>query len=160
MGAPGLIRTVLAGLAGGTALAVSLALTFRLLGFGWNGGGLLLDPALQSPKLIAVWTTLEPPPLVVERPGRIVPVLTLLGIAHATVYRWIAPAGPGGVPSRAVRFGGLIFVLAYVFWEIFTPYNQFGEPLRLILVELAFWAIVALAEAFAIAGVMERRIRQ
>ncbi len=32
---------------------------------------------------------------------------------------------------------------------------QFGEPLPLIALELTFWAAIALAEAFAIAVVME-----
>jgi hypothetical protein len=40
-----------------------------LIGFGWNGGGILLDPSVQSPKLIAVWTKLEPLPLVVNAPA-------------------------------------------------------------------------------------------
>lgn len=157
MGAPTVIRVLLAGLAGGAALSAAMALTFGLVGFGWNGGGPLLDPALQSPKLIAVWTTLEPLPLVVDRPGRIVPLLFALGVGHAAVYRRLAPAWPAGVPARAVRFGGLVFLLSYVFWEIFTPYNQFGEPLPLILLELAFWAVIAVAEAFAIAWSMEYR---
>lgn len=45
----------------------------------------------------------------------------------------------------------------YLFWEFFTPFNQFGEPLPLIALELSFWLAVALAEGFAIAAVMERR---
>lgn len=47
-------RLVLAGLAAGVALNGVMLLTFRLIGFGWDGGGVLLDPARQSPKLIAV----------------------------------------------------------------------------------------------------------
>jgi hypothetical protein len=31
-----------------------MPLTFRLRGFGWDGGGILLDPAFRSAKLIAV----------------------------------------------------------------------------------------------------------
>jgi len=49
-----------------------MLLTFRLLGFGWNGGGILLSSPIQSQKLIAVWTQLEPLPLVVaEKRGQI-----------------------------------------------------------------------------------------
>ncbi len=47
-------RTLLAGLLGGLALNAAMLLTFRLIGFEWNGGGILLDPAVQSPKLIAL----------------------------------------------------------------------------------------------------------
>ena len=55
-------KTIVAGLAGGMTLNIVMLLTFRLIGFGWNGGGILLDPSVQSPKLIAVWTKLEPLP--------------------------------------------------------------------------------------------------
>jgi hypothetical protein len=44
-------RLLLAGLAGGLTLNLLMLLTFRLLGFGWQGGGVLLNPAFQSPKL-------------------------------------------------------------------------------------------------------------
>jgi hypothetical protein len=47
--------------------------------------------------------------------------------------------------------------MTFFFWEFFTPFNQFGEPLPLIALELAFWALIAVAEAFAIASIMERK---
>lgn len=52
---------------------------------------------------------------------------------------------------------GTVFVLSYVFFEFFTPFNLFWEPLPLVAVELGFWAVVAAAEALTIVGVMERR---
>jgi len=150
-------RTVMAGLAGGLALNVAMLLTFRLLGFGWSGGGILLDPSIQSPKLIAVWTQIEPLPLVVSNPGPIVGGLMLFGLVHGFMYRWLSPAWPIGIIARALRFAVLVFILSYAFWEFFTPFNQFGEPVRLLLLELGFWMTIALAEAFAIASVMEWR---
>jgi hypothetical protein len=56
-------RTIIAGLAGGIAVNAVMLLTFRLIGFGWNGGGILLDPLIQSKKLIDIWTQIEPLPL-------------------------------------------------------------------------------------------------
>jgi hypothetical protein len=50
----------------------------------------------------------------------------------------------------------LIFFFSFLFWEFFTPFNQFGEPLPLIGLELIFWATIAIAESFTIAAVMER----
>jgi len=46
--------------------------------------------------------------------------------------------------------------MSFLFWEFFTPFNQFGEPVGLIVVELCFWAIIALAEGFTIATIMEQ----
>lgn len=148
-------RTLLAGLAGGLALNLSMLLTFRLIGFGWNGGGILLDPSIQSHKLVAVWTQIEPIPLVVSRPAPIVIGLILFGIGHAFVYRWLAPAWPPGIMARGWRMAALIFFLSFLFWEFFTPFNQLGEPLLLIVLELIFWAAVAIADALSIAAVFE-----
>lgn len=160
MATPTLQRTVLAGLAGGLAFSLAMLLTFRLIGFGLNGDGILMTSPLQSAKLIAVWSTLEPLPRVVDRPETIIPLLVLLSVGRAFVFRWLAPAWPAGVAARGLRFAGLTFFLVFVFWEIFTPYNQFGEPPALVALELLFWAVIAVAEGLAIAAVIERAPRQ
>lgn len=148
-------RTVFAGLTGGMTMNIVMLLTFRLIGFGWDGHGILLDPAFQSRKLIAVWTELEPLPLVVANPAPIIAGLMLFGTGHAFIYRWLSPAWPQGIRARAWRMALLIFFLSFLFWEFFTPFNQFGEPVALIGLELLFWLAIAFAEAFAIAAVME-----
>jgi hypothetical protein len=150
-------KIIAAGLAAGLTLNIVMLLTFRLIGFGWNGGGILLDPSVQSPKLIAVWTRLEPLPLVVIAPAPIILGLILFGIGHAFVYQWISPFWPEGIKARAWRMAALVFFLSFLFWEFFTPFNQFGEPLPLIGLELLFWATIAIAEAFVLAIVFERR---
>ncbi len=151
-----MMRTVLAGLAGGAAMNLAMVLTFRAIGFGWDGGGILLTSPMQSSKLIAVWTELEPLPLVVVKPAPIIVGLLLFGIGHALIYRWLSVAWPPGVVLRALMLAGLLFFMTFLFWEFFTPFNQFGEPLPLVALELCFWALIALAESFAIALVMER----
>ncbi|MBI5810494.1 MAG: hypothetical protein HZB21_04815 [Deltaproteobacteria bacterium] len=150
-----LSRTILAGVAGGAALNLAMLLTFRLMGFGWRSGGILLDPSVQSKKLIAVWTEMDPLPLVVSSPAPIIMGLFLFGIGHAFVYRWLSPAWPGGAAARAWRLALLVFFMSFFFWEFFTPFNQFGEPLPLIALELLFWAVIAVAEAVVITVVCE-----
>jgi hypothetical protein len=54
---------------------------------------------------------------------------------------------------------GLVFALSFLFWEFFTPFNQLGEPLELIALELSFWALIALAEGATITLIMEGRSR-
>jgi len=153
---PSIKKTVVGGIAGGVAMNLVMLLTFRLLGFGWNGQGILLNPEFQSGKLIAVWTEMEPLPLVVSNPAPIILGITLFGVFHAFVYRWISSAWVPGTIARGLRLACLIFVVAFLFWEFFTPFNQFGEPLPLIALELFFWALIALADGIAIAAVMER----
>jgi hypothetical protein len=137
---------------------VVMLLTFRLLGFGWNGAGILISSPIQSPKLIAVWTQLEPLPLVVANPAPIIIGIVLFGIGHAFIYRSVSAAWPDGIFPRAMRFAGLLFFMTFLFWEFFTPFNQFGEPLPLIALELVFWSAIAISEAFAIASVIERKV--
>lgn len=148
-------RTILAGLAGGTAINVSMLLTFRLLGFGWNGKGVLITSPLQSRKLVAVWTEIEPLPLIVTDPLPMIIGLTLFGVGHAFIYKWLAPSWPGRIVTRALRLAALVFFMTFAFWEFFTPFNLFSEPLPLLALETLFWCIIALSEAFAIAAVME-----
>ncbi len=153
---PSNIRTVLAGIAGGMAMNMTMLLTFRLLGFGWTGKGILLNPDIQSEKLIAVWTKMEPLPLVVADPAPIIAGILFFGVIHAFIYRWLSAAWPAGVLPRGLRMAGLLFLLVFLFWEFFTPFNQFGEPLPLIGLELIFWALIAIADGLAIAVIMER----
>ena len=148
-------RMLFAGLAGGMALNLVMLLTFRMLGFGWDGKGILLDPTIQSPKLIAVWTQVEPIPLVVSDPAPIIAGLVLFAFGHVFIYQWLAPAWPAGIRARAWRLAGLVFFLSFLFWEFFTPFNQFGEPVLLIILELIFWVIIAISEALVIAAVLE-----
>lgn len=148
-------KILLAGFLGGMTLNLVMLLTFRLIGFGWNGGGILLNPSFQSPKLIAVWTQIEPLPLVVNSPAPIIIGLIFFGIGHAFIYKWLAPFWPSGIMARAWRMAALVFFLSFFFWEFFTPFNQFGEPFQLIALELLFWAIIAIAESFVIAAVFD-----
>jgi hypothetical protein len=150
-------RTIIAGLAGGLAMNLTMLLTFRLLGFGWNGDGILIESASQSQKLIAVWTTIEPIPLVVDSPAPIIIGIVLFGIIHAFLFRWISPAWPKGVVKRGLRFAGLVFVMTFLFWEFFTPFNLFGEPIQLIAIELVFWACIALVDGLVISAIIEER---
>ena len=110
-------RTLLAGMAGGFAMNLTMLLTFRLLGFGWNGDGILIESASQSRKLIAVWTELEPIPLVVNAPAPIIVGMILFGIVHAYLFRWLSPAWPKGILNQGLRFAGLVFVMTFLFWE-------------------------------------------
>lgn len=131
-----------------------MLVTFRFLGF---GTGLLHDPRWQSPKLIAVWTQIEPLPRVVGSPLPIILGLFAFSLFHAWLYAELSGSWPQGLWPRTWRLGGLVFVLSYVFFEFFTPFNLFWEPLPLVAIELAFWAVVTVAEALAIVGVLERR---
>ena len=147
-------KTLLAGLAGGFAMNATMLMTFRLIGFGWNGGGILLESSSQSQKLISVWTEIEPIPLVVNSPAPIIAGIFLFGIIHAYLFRWLSRSWTRGVVSQGLQFATLVFLMTFLFWEFFTPFNLFGEPLHLIALELLFWACIALADGLAISAII------
>lgn len=91
-------RTILAGLAGGAAMNVAMFLTFRLLGFGWNGDGILITSSLPSRKLVAVWTEIAPLPLIVTNPLPMIIGLTLFFGSATQSYTTGSPH-PGRVGS-------------------------------------------------------------
>ena len=110
---PSFLRTILGGIGGGFAMNLAMLLTFRLIGFGWSRKGILLNPDVQSRKLIAVWTEIKPLPLVVNNPAPIIAGIMLFGIIHAFVYRWVSPVWPQGIFARGIRMSILIFLLVF-----------------------------------------------
>lgn len=147
---PSVWRTMVAGLAGGVTFIVVSFLTFALI-----GAGLLSDPALQSPKVIAVMTKIEPLPLWQTAPHVIFLGYVLFAIGHAFLFRSIAPAWPVGVISRSWRLALVIWGVSCLFFEFLGPFNLLGEPVPLVALELGFWAVTALAEAMVTVSILE-----
>ena len=83
----------------------------------------------------------------------------MFGVIHAYLFSWLSTSWPKGIANRGLRFAGLVFILTFLFWEFFTPFNMFGEPLHLILLELVFWALIAVADGLTISAILgEKRI--
>jgi hypothetical protein len=144
-------RIIVAGILGGLAASVAVYVLFRLIGFEY--WGILLDPEYQSPKLIKVWTEIEPIPLAVDHPGTITLGFVILSIFHALAYAFIREGIPGKGLRKGVDFGLMIWLFSYVFFEFFTPWNMFGEPVALVGLELLLWMGVALSEGIVIAKI-------
>ena len=153
---PSLARTALAGVTGFVALVLALFLTFAKFGGSQRGQtGVLFDPATQSPKLIAVWKEMSPLPLLIEAPAVIFAGYLAFAIGHAFLFRSVRAAWPPGIAHRGLRMA-LIIWSSSAFFELQGPVNLFHQPARPFAIALTFWAIAALAEAFAIVAVIER----
>jgi hypothetical protein len=148
-------RTFLAGVAGGLAFWMVTALTFVLVGSGLDqASGPLVDPRIQSPKLLAVWTELEPLPLFATAPHLILLGYTLFGVAYAFLLRSVQAAWPGGRWPRVWRLAVVIWALSCLFFEFLGPLNLLGEPVPLVALELAFWSAAAIVEASILVGLL------
>jgi hypothetical protein len=148
---PSLLKSIVAGLAGGLAFWLATFVTFVLV-----GSGPLFDPARQSPKFIRVWTELEPLPLFASAPHLVLLAYALFGVGYALLLRSVAPAWPAGVWPRAWRLAAVIWGLSCAFFELLGPANLLGEPPALVALELGFWAVAALAEASVVAALLRR----
>jgi hypothetical protein len=147
---------LIAGLAGGMAFLLGTFVTFALLGGSRKGEtGVLFDPDTQHPKVIAAWKEIEPLPRVIDQPATILAGMVLFAVAYAFLYRSIASAWPAGTTARAARLAIVVWIGA-VFSEFMGPFNVLHQPLYLSLAAWVFWAVPALAEAFAIVTVLER----
>lgn len=149
-------RTLVAGIGGGLGFLLGTSLTFALLGGSRRGEtGVLFDPGTQHAKVIAVWKEIEPLPRIVDTPIVILAGMVAFGVAHAFLYRWVAPAWPAGTQARALRLGAIVW-LGTVFAEFIGPFNTLHQPLYLSVVAWSFWAVAAGAEAVAIVAILGR----
>ena len=117
---------------------------------------IILTPEFgQSQKLINVWTLWEPLPRITRQPSW--PMIAgFLGFTlfHVLVYHWLVPFLPGtGWVCKGLSLALGIWVFQYGYFEFFTPFNQYSEPLYLIAYELLLQGITALVEGLAIAKV-------
>lgn len=154
---PTILRTIAGGLAGGIAFVLGTFVTFRQLGGSREGAeGLLFDPDTQSAKVIAVWKEMAPLPRVLETPAIILAGLIAFGLCYAFLYRSIAPAWPAGIHRRALRLAAIVW-LATIFAEFMGPFNVLHQPFSLSLIAWGFWAVCAIAEAYTLVYILDRR---
>ena len=127
------------------ANVVSNILFFQL------GAGILFDPAYQSAKLLGVLFENEPRPLMFENGPLYMAIAAAIGIVHGLIFMLVEPALGRSSLARGLWFAVVIWALLALYFEFHAPFNMFREPVALVVLELFFWAIVALVEGIAIA---------
>lgn len=120
---------------------------------------IILTPEFgQSQKLINVWRLWEPLPRIAQQPS--VPMIAgffLFTLFHVLVYLRLAPVLPGkGWVGKGLSLAAGIWIFQYGYFEFFTPFNQYREPLHLIAYELTLQGIMAAVEGLAIARLIGR----
>lgn len=134
-----------AGLAGVVAFLIANVISNIL--FFQVGHGVLFESAIQSEKLKKVLFEMEPLPLMFTNGLLYMAGVAIIGIMHGLVFACIEPALPrGGRVKRGLAYGLILWTLMAVYFEFHAPFNMFGEPFSLVLVELGFWAIVLVVE--------------
>lgn len=144
------IRVIIGGVLGGIGFSLVNFLTFGIFGGARVGQtGLLFNPHTQSEKVIAVWKTLSPLPVLIQKPAFILLGWIVFAIAYAFVYQSIAAAWPKTQCGRTWRLA-LIIWLGTAFFEFMGPFNLLHEPMQVQWIEFVFWILSSTAEAFVI----------
>lgn len=139
-------KALLAGIAGGFA-------GNGILGLMFSSGpvrSVLYDPNLQSELFISL------------TPQRDLPYsvggLIVLSAAHGLLFEMLHPALPGrSWLLKGVAWGGIIWLMYWVFQEWFIYHTLLGEPLLLAAFELLILLTGSLVEGIAIAALLRPR---
>lgn len=118
---------------------------------------IILTPEFgQSQKLINVWRVWEPLPRLTQQPSfPMIAGFFVFTLLHVLVYRRLSPLLPGqGWVGKGLSLALGIWVFQYGYFEFFTPFNQYREPLHLIAYELLLQLLMALVEGLAIARLL------
>src|SRR5262245_23503231 len=148
-------RTGLAGVLASVAFFLLSFLTFYVLGDLIIG--VLYDPAIQSPKVIAVQLTLEPLPIMGTAPYLIFAGWAVIFVGYAFLFKHISGLWPPNYWPRLWRLTLMMWFFSWLLFEFMGPFNLLGEPLPLVGLELVFWAISALGGAAVIVALVGHR---
>lgn len=112
------------------------------------------DSLGQSPKLVAVWTTLEPVPQMTS----LLPPLLITPVIFSFFFAVLYDSIPGhGKIKKGFAYGIILWGTIAVFFELFTPLGLFGEPLHLLVYELVLWFVGLVTVSLVLSGIYTRK---
>ncbi len=143
-------HAILAGLAAGV---VSLILTSLLFA---AGSPVLFSPLFQSRKVIDVYSTIQPLPLLATNQAAFGLGWVTLGVVRSLVFAWLFKSIPGNGIRKGLNWGLILWLTMIMFAEFFTAINLLGEPLYLVSFELSLLLTAFLAEGAVFAAMYGR----
>ena len=138
---PETIRWIRAAIGGAIGLVTAALLGFYI--FFPLTAFLIFDPNIQSAKLIAVWLTLEPLPILLTNPLLFLGGTAIIGVGHGLVFAGIVKGLPEPLLKRGVVYGLVLWALLFIFLVFFTPLNLLGAPLTLASIVIGGFFVVA-----------------
>ncbi|TBR23969.1 MAG: hypothetical protein EPO63_04780 [Candidatus Nitrosotenuis sp.] len=108
----------------------------------------------QSPKLVAVWNTLEPVPQMTS----LLPALLITPAIFSFFFAVLYDSIPGhGKIKKGLAYGIILWGMIAVFFELFTPLGLFGEPLHLLAYELSLWFVGLVTVSLVLSGIYTKK---
>lgn len=104
----------------------------------------------QSPKLVAVWTKIDPVPQVTS----LIPALTITPVIFSFFFAVLYDSIPGhSKTKKGLAYAIILWGTIAVFFELFTPLGLFGEPLHLLAYELGLWFIGMIVSSMVLSSI-------
>lgn len=108
----------------------------------------------QSPKLVAVWNTLEPVPQMIS----LLPALLITPAIFSFFFAVLYDSIPGhGKIKKGLAYGIILWGTIAIFFELFAPLGLFGEPLHLLAYELSLWFVGLVTTSLVLSMVYARK---
>jgi len=108
----------------------------------------------QSPKLVAVWTSMEPTPSELS----LTPALIITPIFFSFFFAILYDSIPGSSKlKKGIAYGVILWGTIAVFFELFTPLGLFGEPLHLLAYELFLWFVGLVSVGIILSFIYKRK---
>ena len=147
------IRWKYALLAGVAGAVTSLILTGILY---TAGSPLLFNPQLQSKKVLDVYNSIQPLPLLTTNPAALAAGWVLLSMVRTVIFAWFYRGIPGTGIRKGLAWGLAVWLTVIMFSEFYTAINLLGEPLYLAAFELGLQLPAFLGEGAVVAIIYRR----
>lgn len=109
----------------------------------------------QSPKLVAVWTQIEPIPQVTS----LIPALIITPIIFSFFFAILYDSIPGhSKVKKGLTYAIILWGTIAVFFELFTPLGLFGEPLHLLAYELLLWFVAMITVSMILSSIYSPKL--
>lgn len=108
----------------------------------------------QSQKLVSVWNTIEPIPSLAS----LAPGLLITPVIYSILFAVLYDSIPGKTKlKKGFSYGIIWWVTVAVFFELFTPFGLFGEPLHLLAYELFLWFVGLIAVSLVLSFIYKQK---
>lgn len=140
-------RAIAAGIAGAVVSLIVIGVLYRV------SAPFLFDPALQSKKVLDVYSTIRPLPLQSTNIAVFALGWVIVGSVRGIVFAWLYEGIPGRGVQKGLTWGISIWLTIIMFAEFYTAINLLGEPLYLSIAEFVLQLPAYLGEGAVVATI-------
>ena len=117
---------------------------------------LLFNPQLQSAKVLAVYNSIPPLPLLTSNIGAFLVGWFIVAMTRNLVFTRLFQGIPGTGIRKGLAWGLIVMLITILYAEFYTAVNLLGEPLYLSAFEWAIQLPAYLGEGVVVALIYRR----